>query len=164
MAILTLFDRDGTKYPCFFDDCDSGLVEKYKWHIHKDKRGYLYVRSLDIVNKKWIWHFMHQVIMKPEKGYVVDHLDRNGLNNCRSNLRVVSQSENILNSKKYKKALSRQYLPRGVQEHWYKGRLRFKTQIKYNGIGKYLGLFNDVTSASQAYLDEVRRLGIYQHS
>lgn len=55
------------------------------------------------------------------------------------------------------------YLPRGVTEYWYRGILRFKTQLKIGGKGLYLGLFRDVTSASLAYSNKVKELDIYQY-
>lgn len=40
---------------------------------------------------------MHRLILKPKQGQEVDHIDHNGLNNTRANLRVVTHSENQKN-------------------------------------------------------------------
>ena len=40
---------------------------------------------------------LHKLIMKPPDGKIIDHFDRNGLNNLESNLNIVTQSQNMLN-------------------------------------------------------------------
>jgi len=45
---------------------------------------------------------MHNEIMKPENGFIVDHKDGNGLNNQRYNLRICTQQQNAQNRRKFK--------------------------------------------------------------
>lgn len=43
--------------------------------------------------------YMHRIIMNAPKGIEVDHIDHNGLNNQRSNLRLATRSQNLANTK-----------------------------------------------------------------
>ncbi|MBU5331756.1 HNH endonuclease [Anaerocolumna aminovalerica] len=40
---------------------------------------------------------LHKLIKHAPKGYIIDHFDRNGLNDLESNLKIVTQSQNMLN-------------------------------------------------------------------
>ena len=44
--------------------------------------------------------YMHNEIMQPGPGFVVDHKDHNTLNNSRENLRLATKSQNISNRRK----------------------------------------------------------------
>lgn len=68
---------------------DYYLVSKWKWT--KDKNGYA-VRNTP---KKQI--SIHQQIMGYKEGFVIDHINRNKLDNRRENLRFVTRSGNNLN-------------------------------------------------------------------
>ena len=65
-------------------------VSKFKWYL---KQGY--VRGT--YNGKKV--FLHRLITNCPDNMVIDHIDRNPLNNLSANLRVCSQSENTKNRK-----------------------------------------------------------------
>jgi hypothetical protein len=58
---------------------------------------------------------LHNFLMNPPKGFVVDHINGNGFDNRRSNLRVVSAMENAQNQPRLSRANSSGY--RGVCFH-----------------------------------------------
>ena len=63
-------------------------------------KGYYRVK---ILNKRYYVHRVIWVLFTKQdipEGVVIDHIDRNGANNSISNLRVVSQSENMLNAER----------------------------------------------------------------
>lgn len=100
MAVIPL-----TKgFTTIIDDADYELVTRYKWHavVHTYKNGKQNVRAFariwnkeKKVYKNW---GLTRWIMRPEKGYVVDHINGDLLDNRRQNLRICTQSENIHNT------------------------------------------------------------------
>ncbi len=78
------------------DDINFDYLNQWKWHFHS---GYA-VRD-EWVNGKSRHIYMHRQLMGLVRGdgKLVDHIDRNALNNRRPNLRICDKSLNALNSK-----------------------------------------------------------------
>jgi len=95
--------------------------------------------------------YMHREIMQPEAGLIVDHKDRNGLNNSRANLRVGTMSQNSCNRKK-KQGCSSKY--RGVS--FFKREGKWGAAITFEGKHIFLGSFDNEIDAAKAY-DAVAR-------
>ena len=84
------------------------------------------------------------------QGMVVDHIDRNPLNNTRRNLRVVTQSQNIFNAKLPSTNTS------GVKGvFWDASATRWRVKVTVNGVHSYHGSFRDVEEA-KAKSHEIR--------
>lgn len=97
----------------------------------------------------------HAILGKPiGKSMVVDHIDGNGLNNLRSNLRIVSQRVNSLNN--HRKRVKSAY--HGV--HYFKGRKRPYSKIKVGNKEIYLGQFDNEEDAHMAYQKKLNELNI----
>lgn len=80
------------------DDEDYEMVSRYKWYT-QDINKTLYAQRM-IVTKgtgKRVTMFMHRLIMNTPQGMDTDHIDRNGLNNQKSNLRICTRTQNLLN-------------------------------------------------------------------
>lgn len=85
-----------------FDTEDLGKVEGKSWHYASNA----YISYGITVDDKRKQCYLHNVIMDriqyPGKGSkeTVDHINRNGLDNRKENLRIISQSEQNLNQSK----------------------------------------------------------------
>jgi hypothetical protein len=131
------------------DADDYEELNRHYWQIFEKERGGRYVVRLD--GRKII--SMHRVIVKAPKGKVVDHRDRDGLNNTKENLRFVTRAENSRNCRKTNRPTSSKY--RGVS--WYNRRKRWRVQIRYNGMRKHLGFFKNEEDAARAYDEAAKK-------
>lgn len=79
---------------------DFEWLSQYKWQAKWDKckKGYYAVTGKSIL-KSFSTTIMHRLIVGAKKGDIVDHIDGNGLNNRKSNLRIVTSTENAINHK-----------------------------------------------------------------
>lgn len=94
---------------------------------------------------------LHRWLLNPPEGMDVDHWDGNGLNNQRSNLRIVTRSKNLQNKRKTRG--SSEY--KGVS--WHRQSSKWLVHIKSGGRYKHLGVFIGEEDAAKAY-DSAARL------
>lgn len=121
-------------------DADYELLKHRTWHL-----GPIYPRTTYYCTpRKFKNIYMHQLIMPRVKGMVIDHINRNKLDNRRCNLRLVSRSQNCLNVSR-KKGVSSKYT--GVR----KVRKKWQARITVNGKETYLGTFETDYLAAKAY-------------
>ena len=97
---------------------------------------------------------MHQVIMGSAEGKVIDHINHNGLDNRRANLRFVTTRQNSWNKRKNRGNYSSRY--KGVA--WSKSRKKWRTRITWNGRWIFLGYFDDEEAAAMAYDAKAKEL------
>jgi hypothetical protein len=81
-------------YSTLIDARDHSLLIKYKWYFDS---GYVKRAYWDRKLKKVMHIKLHQELLKPIKGQIIDHINRNTLDNRRSNLRMCSASLNSFN-------------------------------------------------------------------
>lgn len=86
------------------DDENFDDLNKFKWYAGKFyKKNCVYAIRRDKDGKTIL---MHREIMQTAKGMVTDHIDHNGLNNQKINLRVCSHAQNLRNGAKSIKGTS----------------------------------------------------------
>jgi hypothetical protein len=126
------------------DAQDAELVGRHNWYAEPKAGRVPYARSDMRIKGKWTKAYLHRFLVSPEPGYVVDHIDGDGLNNRRSNLRVCLHKENMRNS------VSRKAngLPKGVHPYL---NGRYKAYIQADGVVHQLGFFDTVEEAAEAY-------------
>jgi hypothetical protein len=90
--------------------------------------------------------YMHRVLIKASKGEIVDHVNRNPLDNRKCNLRLCTISQNAYNRKKVSNNTSG-YKGVGL----IKGSNKWWAKIKVNKTSIHLGAFNCPIEAAKAY-------------
>jgi hypothetical protein len=90
---------------------------------------------------------MHQFIIGPLlHGQEIDHINGDGLDNRRCNLRICSHIQNMANRKKDKDSLSGH---KGVD--WYPKYEKWRARITHNHTPVHLGYFDTKEEAAAAY-------------
>ena len=74
------------------DPEDFERLNKYKWYAVKDSRTFYAYRNKR-VGKKYISLGMHREILDPPGHLVVDHINHNGLDNRKANLRLATSAQ-----------------------------------------------------------------------
>lgn len=81
------------------DDEDYEFLSQFNWFAKKDHNTHYAQRNQLANDEDDLSVGMHRIIMKAPKHLQVDHIDRNGLNNQKSNLRLVSNAQNAQNTR-----------------------------------------------------------------
>jgi len=90
---------------------------------------------------------MHNLIIEVPPGMFIDHINHNGLDNRKANLRPATRTQNIWHRKKFKRHSRSRY--KGVD--WVKEQKKWRARIRVNGKRIYLGSFDNEISAAKAY-------------
>ena len=143
MKYITL---SGGKKTMVDDDVFENL-NKYKWGANKQRRTFYAGRALPRVGKKRPHQYMHSVIMKTPRGMQVDHIDGDGLNNQKNNLRICTNRENHFNLRKSTRNTS------GITGVcWRKDRKKWQSYIGFDCKQIHLGYFVNKFDARKAYI------------
>lgn len=125
------------------DSVDFVLLSQYNWNVVKIHRKN-YARKTSGYNGE-SGKYMHQLILYAPKGLEIDHINGDGLDNRRENLRLASHAQNIVNADFNQNMFGY----RGV----YKNRKRYGAQTKVNGKKVHIGTYDTPEEAHQAYLN-----------
>lgn len=88
----------------------------------------------------------------------VDHIDRNRANDAIDNLRICTRSQNNTNST-FEHPRKKKTLPRGV----YKRGRKFAAHVSVKNKSQYLGSYDTVEEAQQAYFQALIALDRYDY-
>lgn len=121
------------------DDVDK--VKNIKWHRSDLQRSTYYC-----ISNNSEWRRIHRLIMGvTDKDIVVDHINHNGLDNRKSNLRICTSGQNTCNCLTSKNNKSGH---KGV--YWSKERKKWCAQISINNKTKGLGRYDTIEEAIEA--------------
>lgn len=127
------------------DDEDFEELNKHKWYAKKDKNTFYATRN-KYVNEKQTLVYMHRIIINTHKGQLCDHIDGNGLNNQKTNLRIATKRENGRN--RIHANSNNKLKIKGI--HWDKENKKFRAVIRTNNKPVYLGRFFCLEKAKRA--------------
>lgn len=134
------------------DDEDFDFLSKYKWFAQKDRHNSYAHTHID-KNPRTPTVSMHRMLLNASKGEIVDHIDRNPLNNQKGNLRKCTRSQNCANRKAHDNGASK-YL--GVSKISYTKKdgsisIRWRATITKNKKQMCFGRYDSEESAALAY-------------
>jgi len=91
---------------------------------------------------------MHRVIMKAPPDLLVDHINFNGLDNRKANLRIVTHTQNNWHRRKLDKTKGSKHY-KGL--YWDNRAKRWTAAVKMNRKTHYFGTYKDEVEAAKAY-------------
>jgi HNH endonuclease len=124
------------------------LVSKFKWSLKVYPTGNKYPRCNIWINGKRRTVAMHKIICPEYK--IVDHINGNGLDNRRENLREATKHQNNRNAKKRAPKTSSKYKGVSYLKAQYHTK-RWSAHIRINGKFTHLGVFSLEVEAAKAY-------------
>jgi hypothetical protein len=139
------------------DDCDAHLAEYKWWYVeNKGSSGYATRKFCLPVRGKMLAIRLHHAVMgQPINKFEIDHIDGNGLNNCRSNLRIVTRRENMSNCKIHRNGKK---LSKYIGVTFNKITNKWVAQIQIRSRRIYIGSFNTEEEARDAYQNFLHKI------
>jgi hypothetical protein len=141
----------GTDRPCLVDDETYPWLSTFKWYLagrnNRAKGGtgaYPYTWLVSGENKLYRLKIT-RLLMPPKQGLVVDHINRDSMDNRWENLRYLTSKENLAN-----RGLRADNTTgvEGVQKSTYKD--RYSVRVRVNGQSYWVGNFDTVEDGAKA--------------
>src|SRR4029434_4400279 len=132
------------------DDEDYDLVAPFKWCACKAGHVWYATRMeyLGVGRRKRIQ--MHRLILNAQQSHLVDHINNDGLDNRKTNLRLASRAQNVRNSRR---RINNTSGYKGIKRH----RRKWQAVITVDGKSIYLGTFATRGEAAKAYDTAARK-------
>lgn len=144
-SVATFYDSKG-RGPIIIDTEDLHLLQDRSWTAYQQQTNW-YARTMMGPKRLQKCVRLHRLLLQAGPGQIVDHIDGNGLNNCKANLRVCSTTQNGQNRRK----------GRGPASSVFKGvskvtrRKLWRATIRVAGTQVLLGCFKLEADAALAY-------------
>lgn len=144
----TIHLRGKGQHVALVDDADYDFLSAFKWHAHPMRRTVYAQRALRRPDGGWTTQYMHVLMTGWRR---TDHINGDGLDNRRANLREVTNVENARNSR----------IPR-QNTSGFKGVTRdgsrWRARIGVNYRNRIIGWFRTPEEAALAYDQAAREL------
>jgi hypothetical protein len=129
------------------DDDDYDYLMQFNWHLWRKKENPFYAIRHIWRDGKRTTTTMHQEILKPPIGMICDHINGDGLDNQRRNLRICTHGNNAMNQSSHRRKSTSPY--KGVS--LYNDGIRWRSRIKTKDKIYNLGVFESEIDAALAY-------------
>jgi len=147
MKTFEFFAR-GRMMTVIVDDEDAHLIKEHKWVIQTGHKTFYLCRRLpksdDGKYRTVLLH--HEIVGKPANGFRVDHVNLNGLDNRRCNLRHATHAQNLAN-----RAVDKNNTSGFKGVHLCKETGKWRAAIHHNNRTIKLGRFVNKEDAARAY-------------
>ena len=139
-------------YTTIVDDCDYERL-KNNHYFSVVSKHYVYACRKKKNTRSWLSHEILGVSKQElkKKNLIVDHINHDTLDNRRCNLRIISKSENAMNTEGLKKNTSKKSTSKYKGVSWTTRYKKWKARIHVNGREIYIGSFDDEIEAARAY-------------
>lgn len=136
------------------DDEDYERVSQLKWHLKPGRHTFYAIASTGKTKRKNNKPLrMHRFVLPSTTAKVIDHINRNGLDNRKSNLREATMAQNTVNSGPNRLNTS------GFKGAYYDKRDKYwLAAIKHNNKFIRIGSYDSAEEAARAYDAEAKRL------
>lgn len=155
-------------YVEYIDNKGTSFIVDHETHnMMKELGRYWYVRRVSHKNGR-IENYvvsrieyktisLHRLIMNPKDEEIVDHIDGDGLNNLKSNLRIVEVRQNNMN-----KGLAKNNSSGYTGVGWSKEKMKWQARIQKDGVSIHLGFFDELSDAIDSRKEaEIKCFGKY---
>jgi len=134
-------------HKAIIDIADVELVGNLLWCATVQPTGRMYAKRKTLGdNGRYTSLMLHRAIMRPPTGFDVDHINGNGLDCRRKNMRLATRSQNTANAKKNTGFRHSRF--KGVKrERWG----RWSASIKVDSTNIWLGGFSNEEDAAKSY-------------
>lgn len=132
------------------DPEDYERLSRYNWHAENSKQTF-YATASEKINGKRKSAKMHRKILEVGPDLLVDHINHNGLDNRKVNLRPATFAQNAWN----RQGISHSSRFKGVT--WNKHRKKWKTTIAIACKNIHLGYFEDEMEAAKTYDERAKK-------
>lgn len=147
---LILNSQKASPAVCRYDEADDPVISRFRWYLvqvgpSKKRYVHTYLNGHSLS--------MHRLILANScQGREIDHINGDGLDNRRDNLRICTRAENVQNSSGHRR---RKCLYKGVSQvkriTGRKGGRQWEARICVDGKQRVIGLFHDALEAAKAY-------------
>jgi hypothetical protein len=149
ISFVYLNRKDGTTFKTMISTSNLSRAQEFEgsWNLLVKKNGKRYAVGTTKRNGKRTTVSLHRRLsLDCPQNFAIDHVNNDGLNNTRENLRVCTPSENGQN----RKGLHSTNRSGCRNVHWDRANHRWQVRVTLNGKRKHIGSFIDLEEAKLA--------------